>query len=186
MTKLPVAWQYVRTLLATLAVVLVAGTATVGLTGTAQAYPEVTFTAEVSKDRVAPGESFTATSTATVECAWQQEWNGTTHTGAGDELTSSFTAPEVDRKTVIPVELRCEYVPSSPGAERTTWTRSIDVTVVPEGRIAPAAAAGAMPDTGGPHVSFLFVGLVLLLSGAVAVRVARGRAARMDRTPAGA
>jgi LPXTG-motif cell wall-anchored protein len=180
-------------------VLLVAGLGiTVGLAPAAQAYPDVTFHAAVSDQRVFSGQSFTATSSANVECAWTHEWNGTSHRGVGQAFTSRFTAPDVQKRTVIPLHFSCTYVAAAGAgtvaASSATWTRTLDVTVLPArsreavaapvtttGRTSNAAGLPAnldgsdLPDTGGPNVAFLVAGLVLLLSGAVAVRVARGR-----------
>jgi LPXTG-motif cell wall-anchored protein len=166
-----------------------------GMAPAAQGYPEVSFHAEVSDQVVFSGSTFTATSSANVECAWSHEWNGTTQRGIGQSFKSTFTAPQVKRREVIPLHFTCTYAGAagagSTAVKMTTWQRTIDVTVVPASPQAapPATGSGAaggptaadlgagadMPNTGGPNALFLIAGLLLLLSGAVAVRMARSR-----------
>ena len=167
---------------------------------TAHAYPEIMFEADVSKTVVVEGERFTATSRASVECAWTHGFNGKEQRGAGTTYTSRQRAPQVKRETVIPVDFTCEYDVSG-SAARETATRSIDVTVVPRGAagsgagavadaggavdagaVADAGAgaaadqAAALPNTGGPSQYILVGGLLLLVLGGLAAWAARRRA----------
>lgn len=165
----------------------------VGVAPTAQAYPEVMFEAEVSDEVVVSGQTFTAHSSANVECEWTHKWRGKPQGATGTEFTSTWTAPRVQRETVIPLRFTCRYdaeaaaEPTRASARDATWERTINVTVLPAeaNRVAfddgnaerdQENVAGTMPNTGGPNVLFLVAGLLLLVAGAVAVRMARGRA----------
>ena len=60
-----------------------------------------------------------------------------------------------------------------------TWQRTIEITVLPRRTAVSAPGVGAgsdLPNTGGPNRLFLAGGLVLLISGATAVTLARRRA----------
>lgn len=98
------------------------------MTPAAQAYPDVTIEAHVSDTTVRAGATFTASSSANVQCAWTHEFDGTTHRGTGKDFTSRFTAPQVQRRTVIPVEFTCSYASTDGPA---TARRTINVSVLP-------------------------------------------------------
>lgn len=170
----------------------------------AQAYPDPLFDADVSARVVQSGATFTATSSANVDCDWTHEWNGTRRAGASKAgaFTSTFTAPRVTVETVIPVTFTCVHDAGGPG-RAATWTRTIDVTVLPPEQRAPAPShqgvtipgsapgsggpglgtAASLPSTGGPSVLFLVAGLALLVAGSAAVRLARTRALDVDAGP---
>ena len=175
--------------------VLVAGLAILGFSAPAQAYPEAQVDLKVNKDTVYSGQKFQATASSDTTCDWTLEWNGTVQEGqssAHHDFHASFTAPEVTSETKIPLKGTCRYTPENTRGTATA-ERTVEITVLPKrSEVSPpksgsgpkAAAAGPkagvggsdLPDTGGPNMLFLAGGLVLLLSGATAVTVARRRA----------
>jgi hypothetical protein len=176
---------------------LVAGLAVLGFSVPAQAYPDAQIDLTVNRDTVYSGQKFEAKASSDTTCDWRLEWNGTVRTGqssAHHDFKATFTAPHVRRETKIPLDGTCRY--SAQNARGTaTWHRSVTITVLPpRSEVSPpksgagagpkAAVAGPksavggsdLPGTGGPNALFLVGGLVLLLSGATAVTVARRRA----------
>lgn len=170
-----------KKVLASTALVLGGLVAALGLAPAAQAYPELQFEAGVSARIVHEHEVFTASSSANADCAWTHEWNGTSSRGQGRGHKSTWTAPDVARSTVIPMHFTCSYDGSvsagrSVPVARQTWSRTIDVTVLPVA--APAnSAQSVLPNSGGPDKRILLGGLLLLVLGGVAVRAARRRGA---------
>jgi hypothetical protein len=157
------------TALATLFVVL-------GVAPSAFAYPEGVCNLEVSAQVVNSGESVTATCTYSVvdtaarkaagsNVSWVVTFNGATHTGTGDTFTTTFKAPEVTAPTT--------YTLKSVGTgDAGTCSRSVNITVLPNGTVNPPEPPH-MPNTGGPRLILLIAGLVLVLAGAVAIRLSR-------------
>lgn len=170
--------------LAGIALVITGLLTVAGLATAAQAYPEITFEAEVSEVVVIEGERFEASSSASVECDWTHEFNGKRKRGEGTSFTSTHKAPQVKEETVIPVNFTCEYDGSATAGRAVmvpaeTATRSIDVTVLPResDRDGSQTAAGqsALPNTGGPSQYILLGGLLLLVLGGLAAWAARRR-----------
>lgn len=156
---------------------------TVGMAPWAQAYPNVSIDLSVDRQTLYSGESFTATGTSNVDCAWTTEWDGKVHTGAGSNgspFITDYEAPVVTKVTPIPLHGTCVYDDPSSNARASvagaTWERTIVVTVLPRGNAAPPNNGADLPNTGGPNLLFLLGGLGLLLTGATAVVVARRRA----------
>lgn len=154
-----------------------------GFSGTAQAYPDVQHSLTVDKQVIFGGDSFTATASANVDCAWALEWNGQARESAGTTFVTTYVAPQVDEIEQIELVGTCGYAePGARDAEANdaTWRSTVTITVRPGANGAAAAAAGInradLPGTGGPNRIFLMSGLVLLLAGATAVTVARRRA----------
>jgi LPXTG-motif cell wall-anchored protein len=170
--------------------VLVALLATIGLAPAAQAYPDVTIDLTAKPQVLYGGETFTATGTSNVDCAWTMEWDGVVRTGAGSSgspFSTIYTADDVTKITKIPLHGTCAYTdPSARAAARAsaaaaTWKRTIIITVLPRGNAAPPTDNSTdLPNTGGPSFAFLLGGLALLLVGATAVTVARRRAEDVD------
>lgn len=170
---------------------------TLGVVPSAQAYPEFQMTADVQPRVVIGGNTITSSSSAGFECQWTHEFNGKKKKGKGQAFSATFTTPVVEEVTVMPVDFTCRYRASSVGGasgDKQVATRTVNVKVLPQG--ADAAAPGAegsggalapgseggnagvgsdLPNTGGPNVIFLVLGLLLLLAGIVAVRFARTR-----------
>jgi len=147
----------------------------------AQAYPEVQIGLEASRVVLYSGQSFTATATSNVHCSWRLEWNSKVHTGnssAGADLTASYTAPRVTESTKIPLHGTCAYDSAETPTARSaaTWRRTIQITVLPRGTAVSPPGGSDLPNTGGPDWMVLAGGLVLLLTGATAVTIARRRA----------
>jgi LPXTG-motif cell wall-anchored protein len=151
-----------------------------GFSAVAQAYPEAQFDLTTNKQVVYGGDNFTATASASVDCAWDLDWNGLLREGSGDRFVTTYTAPAVTEITKIPVTGVCRYADSSArsAAATETWRKRLTITVLPSGSAAAATPDGKsdLPSTGGPSWVYLAGGLVLLLAGAGAVAVARARA----------
>lgn len=169
---------------------VVAILASVGLAPAAHAYPDVSINLTVNRQVMYGGESFIATGTSNVACAWDLEWNGSVHTGSGNASAAyrtTYTAPAVTKITKIPLHGTCTYtdpnVRSSARAvaRAATWQRTIIITVLPRGSATLPPNDGAnLPGTGGPNLLFLLGGLALLFTGATAVTLARRRADAFD------
>ncbi len=162
---------------------LVAALAILGFFTPAQAYPEASINLTVDRDVLYGGESFTATASSSgTTCSWSLEWDGKVRHGQSstdNAFTTTYKARKVKKTTKIPLHGTCTYTPSS-ARGAATWQQTIMITVLPRRTaVSPPTAGGGsgtgMPNTGGPNVAFLIGGLVLLLSGATAVTVARRR-----------
>lgn len=168
-----------KSLYSAAAAALLAVMAVLGFAATASAYPEVSINLTVDKQVIHSGESFTATGTSSVDCAWTLEWNGATRTKTAKKIVTSFTGPKVTKSTKIALHGTCVYDTGSTTAQRaagTTWERTIVITVLPTDVVSPPVDnGGGLPNTGGPSRLILFGGLGLLLAGATAVTVARRR-----------
>lgn len=172
--------------IASLALVLGGLLGVTALAPAAQAYPEPTIEVSVSDQSVHAGATFTSSSEASVDCTWTHQWNGKSSTGHGKKHTATWVAPNVKKKTVIPLYFACDYDATFSAGRSVlvpaaTVTRTIDVTVLPgrgrqQGQGAPAGSASDLPNSGGPDKSILLGGLLLLLLGGIAVRAARSRA----------
>jgi LPXTG-motif cell wall-anchored protein len=155
--------------------------AVVGSSSPAQAYPEIQINLEVNRSVLYGGEDFTATASSNgTTCSWTLEWNGVVRNGTSSDgdnnpFKTTYTAPQVSKVTKIPLHGTCEYTsPSARGA--ATWSRTIMITVLPPSSAVSPPGGSDLPSTGGPNWIFLAGGLLLLLSGAIAVTVARRRA----------
>lgn len=182
---------------------LIAVLAMVGFQSPAQAYPEARIELRVDHQTVYSGESFTATASSNVRCDWTIAWDHRTQSGpssSGSDFEATFKARPVKSETQIPLEGTCTYdSDASASSHPTTWKRTIEITVKPKSsQVSPpdsgsgahsgaqtgAQASGAqtgvagsdLPNTGGPNRLFLVGGLLLVISGATAVTVARRRA----------
>lgn len=171
---------------AAFAALVAAVLAILGSGSPAQAYPELRISLEVNRTVLYGGETFTATAVGNVNCDWVLQWNGdarSAHRAPNASFQPTYTAPAVDKITKIPLTGTCGYdateQPSArAAASPATWTRTIMITVLPQSSaVSPPGGGGSdLPSTGGPNFLFLAGGLALLLSGAVAVTVARRRA----------
>jgi LPXTG-motif cell wall-anchored protein len=182
---------------------LIAALAMVGFQSPAQAYPEASIDLRVDHQTVYSGESFTATASSDVRCEWVLEWDHQKRRAAsssGHDFVTSFRARHVKTTTHVPLHGTCTYdAGDTSNAQPSTWERTIDITVEPKSaqvsppghddhghgaQVAGPQAAGAhtgvagsdLPATGGPNRLFLVGGLVLVISGATAVTIARRRA----------
>jgi hypothetical protein len=149
----------------------------------AQAYPEVQIGLKVDRQVLYGGQKFTATASSNVHCSWTLEWNSKVrkgHSSTNSDFRTTYTAPAVTETTKIPLHGTCSYDSSeTPGARSAaTWQHTIMITVLPRSSaVSPPGGGGSdLPNTGGPDWKVLAGGLVLLLSGATAVTVARRRA----------
>lgn len=175
--------KYGLVVLAAIAVVLVS----LGLSSSAQAYPDARIDLTVNHQVIYSGDSFTASGVSSVACPMAIEWNNVVQRGStAKNFKASYVAPRVTRVTQIPLRAVCEV--SSASAGRTavgtrTLRRELTVTVLPGNNAAgpaPKDNAADLPGTGGPDVVWLLSGLVLLLAGATAVTVARRRAEEVE------
>lgn len=148
----------------------------------AQAYPEVRIGLSVNRSVLYGGETFTATASANVACAWNLEWNSdarTKNANAGTDFVTTYRAPKVTKVTKIPLEGTCVYTPPSgsrASVAAETWHNTIVITVLPASSAVSPPIGSDLPNTGGPNIVFLLGGLVLVLSGVTAVSLARRRA----------
>lgn len=162
---------------------LIAALAVLGFFTPAQAYPDVSIYLSVDRDVLYGGESFTATAESnSTTCTWSLEWDGKVrpgHSSLDHPFRTTYKAPTVKKTTKIPLHGTCTYTPPN-SRSAATWQETIMITVLPRRTaVSPPTGGGSgtgMPNTGGPNVAFLIGGLVLLLSGATAVTVARRRA----------
>jgi hypothetical protein len=186
---------------------LIAMLAMVGFQSPAQAYPDASIDLSVDHQTVYSGESFTATARSDVRCEWTLEWGHQkrhSESSSGQDFVTSFRAGNVKTTTHIPLKGTCAYdAGDGQQAQPSTWTRTIDITVEPRSaevsapgngengngaQAGGAQAAGAntgaagsdLPGTGGPNRLFLAGGLLLVISGATAVTVARRRAEQAE------
>lgn len=166
--------------------------AAVALAPSASAYPEAVINLTVDRQTLFEGEQFTATGTSNVDCDWTTEWNDVVRTGTGSNgspFQTTYTAPDVEDVTKIPLNGVCQYTdPSTESGERTaagdsTFTRTIIITVLPRNAEVSPPNEGGLPNTGGPNALILLGGFGLLATGTTAVTVARRRAVEMDAAP---
>ena len=156
---------------------LIAVLAILGSQSPAQAYPDVQINLEVNRQLLYGGQTFTATASSEgATCSWTLEWNGDSREKADTlKFVTTYTAPQVSKVTKIPLHGTCVYTaPSSRGA--AAWQRTIMITVLPPSSAVSPPGSSDLPNTGGPDWRVLAGGLLLLVSGAVAVTIARRRA----------
>jgi hypothetical protein len=166
---------------------LVAVLTIIGSSSPAQAYPERKFELDANRTVLYGGQSFTATAIGNVTCDWTLSWNGDSRNASrepNDAFQTKYTAPDVTKVTKIPLRGTCAYdldeTPSEPtfraAVTPAVWTQKIIITVLPRNAAVSPPGGGNLPSTGGPDWRVLAGGLVLLVSGATAVIVARRRA----------
>lgn len=166
---------------------LIAVLAIVGSSSPAQAYPERKFDLTVNRSVLYGGQSFTATAIGNVTCDWTLTWNGETRQAQRDpnkSFQTKYVAPNVSEVTKIPLRGTCVYDLEENPADPTfrasvtpaEWTQKIIITVLPRNAAVSPPGGSDLPSTGGPDWRVLAGGLVLLVSGATAVIVARRRA----------
>lgn len=161
-----------------------------GFMSSAQAYPDVRSSLTVDKHVVFGGQSFTATATSNVDCAWNLDWDDQVRQGQGRSFVSTFVAPQVTTTTKIDLVGVCSY--ESTDRESSTAASGVQksarhkvtVTVVPSASaaVAPTTFSADLPNSGGPNRIVLLGGVLLALSGAGAVVLARRRAEETDRS----
>jgi hypothetical protein len=148
-----------------------------GFSPSAFAYPEGVCDLEVSAQVVNSGDTITATCHYSVvdnsarkqageDIHWVMTFNGQTRTGTGETFTATFKAPEVDTPTTFKLT-------STGTGPAGTCSRSVNVTVLPNGTVSPPGGGPHLPDTGGPRLFLLLAGFALVVGGAVAIRVSR-------------
>ncbi|MCW2858067.1 MAG: hypothetical protein JWR52_3682 [Marmoricola sp.] len=163
------------------AAALVAMFMAVGLAPAASAYPEAVCNLVVSPTVVHPGDVVTVhcslqtiesprlagRSAASADTHWVVTFDGLTHTGTGESFTTHFTAPQVSSSTVFSVH--------SVGHDTVTGVkcdRSVNVTDVPGGTVV-SPPTGGLPNTGGPGLILLVLGVCFVLGGGIAIQRSR-------------
>lgn len=152
--------------------------AALGLLATAtaaNAYPQSTFSLRVNDTVVHSGQPVVAHALSDTPCAWAARFAGQARAGSGKNFTARFTAPTVTRPKTFALRVSCVTASPSGGgtsvAVRTqTFTRSVDIRVLPAGQAAGQTHAGAaLPNTGGPNVGLLGLGGALVVGGGLAL-----------------
>jgi LPXTG-motif cell wall-anchored protein len=188
-------WEPTMKKLSSLGVValaaLIAVLAMLGFSAPAQAYPDVRIDLTVDRQVLYGGETFTATATSNVTCAWNLEWDGKVRQSTGTQFVTTYRAARVTKVTKIPLHGTCGYsartAPNARGAAgAATWERTLMITVLPQSTAVSPPGGSDLPNTGGPNLLFLLGGLGLLLAGATAVTVARRRAEEAEIQASGA
>ena len=166
---------------------IAAAAVSLGLSSSAQAYPDARIDLTVNHQVVYAGDSFSATGRTTVPCAMSLEWNDVVLRGAtATSFTARYVAPQVSKVTDIAVNASCELADPSAGRTAggiTSLHRRVTVTVLPrsgDATAAPRDNSADLPGAGGPNRVFLLSGLVLLLAGATAVTIARRSAEEVE------
>jgi LPXTG-motif cell wall-anchored protein len=153
--------------------------ALVGLAPAAQAYPEGLCDLEVSAQVVNSGESITATCTYSVvetdarksalsDTTWVMTFNGETRNGTGETFTQTFEAPVVSEPTTFKLT-------SVGTGDAGTCSRSVNITVLPNGSAVTPPGDGDLPNTGGPNLWILLAGFGLVGTGIAVTLRSRGR-----------
>ena len=148
-----------------------------GLAPAASAYPEGVCDLQVSAQVVNGGDTVTGTCHYSVvdtaarrhageDIHWVMTFNGQTRTGTGETFTATFKTPEVDSPTTFKLT-------STGTGPAGTCSRSVNITVLPNGTVSPPGGGPHLPETGGPRLILLLAGFALVIVGAVAIRVSR-------------
>lgn len=150
-----------------------------GYAPSANAYPQSSCKVSVNAQKVLEGTKLKVTGSAQEVITddglgrvaadttqWVAEFNGETKTQSANNLNVTFDVPEVDAETVL--TLRVEAV--MPG-QTEACAQNLNITVQPGGT--DVTPPGTLPNTGGPRLSLLIGGLVLVGAGSLAVRQAR-------------
>jgi hypothetical protein len=150
----------------------------------------------LSRTILASGDPFTVSARANVTCDWIVEFHGERRHTIARSIRTTFTAPEVTRRTRLNVVATC--VVHSPPAQhreisaaagsgsprdmqalvvRIPANATVDppVTVVPGPVVEPphSGGHGGLPNTGGPSLWLIELGLGLVLIGTTTARIAR-------------
>lgn len=146
----------------------------------AQAYPGTVCSVHLSpaSGEITSGQTLTLTGSSSATTRWTVTIQGVVHYYTGTSFTQTFKAPRVSRKTVIGVTVSCSNV---------SGALSLHYRIV----IDPFSAAGSrsgghLPNTGGPSVWWLLVGIACAVSGAFLAWQGRPATSTPRRqTPAG-
>ncbi|RNL62203.1 LPXTG cell wall anchor domain-containing protein [Nocardioides marmoriginsengisoli] len=155
--------------------------AMVGLSPSAQAYPETSCNVFVDSQIVKSGATFTATgesqqfttprlaarASAGDPVSWEMTFNGEVRTGKAEVFVQKFKAPVVKKKTTLPLTASA-IMPDA----KTTCTKTVDITILPGGTTV-SPPGDHLPNTGGPQLYLLIAGLVLVVAGGLAIRSSR-------------
>lgn len=158
--------------------------AVVGTSSPASAYPELNCNVTVDAQTVQSGADFVASGSSQQfftddgqgrsladAVTWQITFRDEVRTPSGETFSEKFTAPKVTKVS----KFRLTAKAIMPNAT-ATCEHAVDITVVPAGtEVEPPGEE--LPNTGGPRLELLFVGLGLLAIGAYAVRRSRRQSA---------
>lgn len=159
----------------------------------------------VSTSILRSGETLTARGRSSADCAWLVDWNNERRTATGRAVLATFVAPEVQRRTTIPLRVTCFFATPAPPAGKPpkpstrpnatsqriyasvprSVTRTIRITVRPAGAVVnppnppqppnPPGPGGELPGTGGPDLWILLAGLATLVVGASLIKTSGAR-----------
>ncbi|HET6153871.1 MAG TPA: LPXTG cell wall anchor domain-containing protein [Marmoricola sp.] len=162
---------------------LAAFIAAIGLAQTASAYPETTCTVTVNAQKILSGSELKVTGTAqqfttprhsarlaATTVHWSATFNSVVHEADVNSFATTFKVPSVKAKTVFPLKVTA-LMPDA----ATTCQRTLDITVEPSGTNVTPPTGPTLPNTGGPRLALLIVGLALVLAGGGAIYTSRRR-----------
>lgn len=123
----------------------------------AQAYPFTVCSVTISPSslHVTSGQTYTLTGSSAVTTHWTVTINGVKHYYTGTSFTATYKAPTVTKRTVIGLSVTCT---NSSGALTLRYRLVVDPFAIGSG--------GHLPNTGGPSIWWLIVGLMAAISGA--------------------
>lgn len=165
-------------------VALIGVLVSVGFASSAHAYPDAQQNLTVDRQVLYGGESFTASATSNVTCDWTLEWNGDSRDQTSEDFTTVYEAPVVTEITKIPLNGTCLYDSleeprlSAKSAAVGTFEKTIMITVLPQSSAVSPPNDGDLPNTGGPNLWILIVGLASLAAGATVIVTAKRRGAK--------
>jgi len=157
-----------------------------GLVAPAQAYPELSCNVTVNAQRVASGDvlkvhavsqQFTTEARAAADAvSWRAEFDGVVRTARSSTFDTSFKVPSFAEPTTRRLVVRA-IMPDA----TTNCVKTLDIAagVADQAVLAPGdggnngVGGDNLPNTGGPRLIFLILGLGLVVAGGAAVRQSR-------------
>lgn len=156
-----------------------------GLVPPAQAYPELSCNVTVNAQRVASGDvlkvhatsqQFTTEAKAAADAvSWRAVFDGVVRTARSSTFDTSFDVPTFAEPTTRRLVVRAVMPDSTTSCERSldiaAGVAADDVVAGPGGD--NGVAGENLPNTGGPRLIFLILGVGLVVAGGAAVRQSR-------------
>ncbi|MGN6161618.1 MAG: LPXTG cell wall anchor domain-containing protein [Marmoricola sp.] len=132
----------------------------------AQAYPAASCSVKItpSSMELKSGQSLKLVGHSSTTTHWTVDFNGVTHYYTGTTFTASYVAPTVSTKTTVGLTVTCS---SSAGSLTLHYRIVVDPYTL------PSTGSGHLPNTGGPSIWWLIVGIALTLGGAAFMRFHR-------------